>query len=223
MSKENMTKETPERRFREELRLDFQKSGPKLTGYAAVFNQETELWPGFREKVAPGAFTESLKTDDIRALFNHDPSALLGRNKSGTLKLWEDERGLAYEISIPDTDDGKKVINLIKRGDLSASSFGFNILKRSVEMDEEKDEMTRTLERVQLFDVSPVTYPAYPQTEGLTVRMERLDKECQYLVGDRVIESIPLEKREEKDEGQEEKSSKEFLEEVDAFLEKSEP
>jgi len=178
-----------------EMRLAFEKNGPRITGYAAVFNQLTELWPGFREKVAPGAFAETIQRDDIRALWNHNPDVILGRNKAETLRLWEDAKGLAYEIiADPDDPDAQKLIRKIKRGDISQSSFGFQILKKTIEIDETKDEMTRTIEKVQLFDVSPVTFPAYPQTEGLHVRMTRNDKECIYFVGDQVIEAVPIQK-----------------------------
>ena len=69
----------------QEMRLNFEGKAPKIIGYAAVFNQETELWPGFREKIAPGAFAESIEKDDIRALWNHNPDYLLGRNATSTL------------------------------------------------------------------------------------------------------------------------------------------
>ena len=177
----------------QEMRLDFNsKSGPKITGYAAVFNQETELWPGFREKIAPGAFADSLGKDDVRALWNHNPDYLLGRNSSGTLRLWEDEKGLAYEITPPDTQWARDLMTLMKRGDLSQSSFGFNIIERSIEVNDKRDEMTRTVKKAKLFDVSPVTFPAYPQTE-VHVRMTTNDRnEVEYFVEDQVIEAVPL-------------------------------
>lgn len=211
-------KESVERRFWQgEMRLNYDKSGPKLVGYAAVFNQITELWPGFREKVAPNAFADSILKDDIRALYNHDPSALLGRNKSGTLRLWEDEKGLAYEVDLPDTEKARELITLIKRGDLSQSSFGFNILKRNIEIDETKDEMLRTIEKAQLFDVSPVTFPAYPQTE-VHVRMTRNENECIYFVGDRAIEVVPIQKVDVQPP-----SDEELFKMAAEFLKKTEP
>lgn len=210
----------------QEMRLNFDSKTPKITGYAAVFNVITELWPGFREQIAPGAFADSIKKDDIRALWNHNPDYLLGRNSSGSLKLWEDEKGLAYEITPPDTQWAKDLMTLMKRGDLSQSSFGFNIIKRSVEVNEKKDEMLRTIEKAQLFDVSPVTFPAYPQTE-VHVRMTTNEKnELEYFVGDKVIETISLEtdkearneKNEKKEDPPAELSDEEIFAECDEIL-----
>src|SRR5687768_15709461 len=75
----------------------------RLIGHAAVFNKKSEEIFGFREIVLPGAFKESIKKNDIRALWNHDPAYILGRNKAGTLRLKEDDQGLRTEIDLPDT------------------------------------------------------------------------------------------------------------------------
>jgi len=134
-----------------------------LTGYAAVFNSLSEDMWGMREKIAPGAFAETIKVDDIRALFDHQSHLILGRNTAGTLRLAEDEHGLAIEIDMPDTSTGRDLLVSVKRGDITQMSFGF-----STESDEWKtvDGMRiRTLIKVKCFDVSPVTYPAYPDTE----------------------------------------------------------
>jgi len=140
---------------------------PHVSGYAAMYHRETVIMGLWREQIAPGAFTSALKgDDDVRALFNHDPNILLGRTKSGTLALSEDEDGLRYDIALPDTQQASDVRELIKRGDVSGSSFGFRI------EDEDWDEKPTkrgqlpllTIRKVELFDVSPVTFPAYPQT-----------------------------------------------------------
>lgn len=136
---------------------------PKITGHAALFNKLSEPLPGFREKIAPGAFADSIKTDDIRALFNHDANYVLGRNKAGTLKLVEDEQGLAIEIDPPNTQWAKDLQESIRRGDISQMSFGFVVQDDDWQQSKGKDAV-RTLKTVKLFDVSPVTYPAYPQT-----------------------------------------------------------
>lgn len=154
-----------------EMRVSF--DGPRkgvITGYAAVFNQPTQLWEGFREQVAPGAFKSAIGRDDVRALWNHNPDYVLGRTKSGTLTLSEDERGLKYEIIPPDTTWARDLQTLIKRHDVSQSSFGFSITKENVQRQDEGKQVLRTILDVKLFDVSPVTFPAYKDTE-VKVRM----------------------------------------------------
>ena len=159
--------------FCDQVRMNFDSGPPKITGYAAIFNSETELWPGFFEQVAPGAFSESITVDDIRALVDHDPGKVLGRNKAGTLKLWEDNKGLGYEIlGGGDRSYENDLIKSLKRGDISQSSFGFNIVEQSLKYDKQNDIVHRTLIEVKLFDVSPVTFPAYSSTE-VHVRMTR--------------------------------------------------
>lgn len=137
-----------------------------VTGYAAVFNKEITIGGWFREQIAPGAFTDALKRpDDVRALFNHDPNELLGRTSNKTLRLTQDARGLRYEIDLPDTSKAQDVRKLIQRGDVDGSSFGFIV--DGVQVSDANDDQKlplRTVTSVELFDVSPVTYPAYPQT-----------------------------------------------------------
>lgn len=137
----------------------------KIIGHAAVFDEETEIAGLFREKVAKGAFKDSIKADDIRALFNHDSNHVLGRNKSGTLKLTEDEKGLAIEVEPPDTQFARDLMTSIKRGDVDQMSFGFRVLHDEWESGEGTGMDLRTLRKVQLFDVSPVTFPAYEGTD----------------------------------------------------------
>jgi uncharacterized protein len=157
----------------EQVRMDFESKSPKITGYAAVFNKETELWPGFIEQVAPGAFTKTIKADDVRALVDHESSKILGRNTAGTLRLWEDSKGLGYEVlSGGDRTYENDLIKSIKRGDINQSSIGFNIVEQSLKYDKGNDMVRRTLTEVKLFDVSAVTFPAYSSTE-VHVRMNR--------------------------------------------------
>jgi HK97 family phage prohead protease len=152
------------RMFTSELRVERRADGaPQLVGHAAVFNSTSEDLGGFREIVAPGAFAQTITEDDIRALFNHDPNHVLGRNRAGTLRLREDNRGLAFEIDLPDTQTARDLAASIERGDISGNSFGFNTLEDRWERLETGE--LRTLIRVRLFDVSPVTYPAYSQTD----------------------------------------------------------
>ena len=149
-----------------EIRLSAGADGAKtINGTAAVFNAEAEIMPGFREIVRPGAFTRTLKTADVRALLNHDPNFVLGRNKAGTLKLWEDEKGLRYAIEPPDTSFANDLLVSIGRGDVTQSSFGFRVVKDRWTEDVAAKTILRELLEVKLFDVSPVTFPAYAQTD----------------------------------------------------------
>ena len=153
-----------------EIRVDRKKGEkPKIIGHAAVFNSPTVIKGFFRdfiEEIAPGAFEESIKEDDIRGLFNHDPNLVLGRNKAGTLDLEEDKTGLRYEIDPPETSAGNDTLISIERGDISGSSFGFNVLEQTWELSEDDDVLDkRTLVKVKLWDVSPVTFPAFDDTD----------------------------------------------------------
>ena len=144
----------------------------KIRGHAAVFNIESNAGRYFREKVASGAFADSIQKDDVRALWNHDANYVLGRNVSGTLTLREDAQGLYYEIDPPDTQWARDLIVSMKRGDITQSSFGFEVIKQ--EWVEEKDALPlRIIREAKLWDVSPVTYPFYQQTD---VAMRSLDE-----------------------------------------------
>jgi len=142
-----------------ELRVDEDTGG--ITGYAAVFNKWSEDLGYFKEKIQEGAFTKTIsENDDVRALINHDPNLIIGRTKNKTLKLWEDERGLVYDVQLPDTSYANDLRESIKRKDITQNSFGFQVIQ-----DEwSKDVSKRTLTEVKLFDVSPVAFPAYKQT-----------------------------------------------------------
>jgi HK97 family phage prohead protease len=136
----------------------------KLVGYAAVFNSKSQDLGGFREQIAPGAFRNSIKDRNIevKALFNHDPNLVLGSTSGGTLRLAEDETGLRCEIEPPNTTAGRDVMTLVERGDINKMSFGFMTNDDTFEVVD--GEVVRTLLDVDVFDVSPVTYPAYQDT-----------------------------------------------------------
>lgn len=162
-----------------EFRVEGEEA-PKIIGYAAKFDTLSEEMWGFREKIAKGAFTDALKDSDVRALFNHDPNLVLGRNKAGTLVLVEDDIGLRYEITPPDTQTAKDLAESIRRGDISQSSFAFSMRGGGIEEWQELPDgkAIRTIKKVsRLFDVSPVTYPAYPDTESGVRSAEEVYKE----------------------------------------------
>lgn len=147
---------------------------PKIVGYAAVFNSLSEELFGpagrFREIVRPGAFTDSLAGGaDVRALVDHHPSKILGRISAGTLDVAEDKRGLRFEIVPPDTTAGRDIMESIRRGDVSGTSFQFDIIEDDWET--VKGKLRRDLIKADLIDVSVVTFPAYPKT---TVAMRSL-------------------------------------------------
>lgn len=133
-----------------------------LAGYAAVFNSDTSIGDFFIERIAPGAFDKAIK-GDVRALIDHDTGRVIGRTKSGTLRLSVDERGLKVEIDVPDTADGRDLWTLVERGDVSGMSFGFRVTKQ--EWDETGDIPIRTIQEVELYEVSAVAFPAYDDTE----------------------------------------------------------
>ena len=135
----------------------------KIVGHASVFNEEIDLgW--FREIVRPGAFKNSIKEDDVRALFNHDSNYVIGRNINGTLSMKEDDKGLAVEIVPPDTQWARDLMTSIERRDITQMSFAFEVVKEMWTSEDDKKDL-RELVEVKLWDVSPVTYPAYDGTD----------------------------------------------------------
>ncbi|MBA7481239.1 MAG: HK97 family phage prohead protease [Dehalococcoidia bacterium] len=167
--KKTVKKEIERRTFElDNIEIRSEDDKPKIKGHAAVFNKLSEplIW-GFQEQIAPGAFARTIKKADIRSLFNHDPNYILGRNKSGTLVLEEDEKGLAIEIDPPDTSYARDLMVSIKRGDITQMSFAFQVHGEKGESWDNSNpkKFIRTLLDVDLFDVSPVTYPAYPTTD----------------------------------------------------------
>lgn len=135
-----------------------------IEGYFSVFNSIYELWPGATESVAPGAFSETLG-NDIRALVNHDDTLVLGRNKAGTLELREDSHGLWGKIKVnPNDGDAMNLYERVKRGDVDQCSFGFWIEDEETEFRDD-GSIHWTIRKVNLFEVSVCTFPAYEATE----------------------------------------------------------
>ncbi len=143
---------------------------PALSGHAAIFNKLSESSGRFRERILPGAFKASLAAgDEIVANVEHKGGlSALGNTKSKTLRLTEDDRGLAVEIDPPDTQAGRDVVELVKRGDLRHMSFAFMTIDDEFSM--ENGETVRTLSKVKLFDVSIVSQPAYKATDIVAKR-----------------------------------------------------
>jgi HK97 family phage prohead protease len=164
-----------------ELRVEPPQEGGGLSvieGHAAIFDSLSQdlgaIFP-FKEKIRAGAFKASLERDDVRALWNHDANYVLGRNKAGTLELKETSKGLKVRIHPPDTQWARDLTQSIQRGDVSQMSFGFICEKESWSV--EGGEDIRTLEQVKLFDVSPVTFPAYLDTDvGVRSALDSYDK-----------------------------------------------
>ena len=149
---------TVERRAAREVRA----VGRRLQGYAAVFDQETRIG-GMTEVVRRGAFAETLRDNgDVLALADHDPSRVLARTRSGSLRLSEDDRGLGFSIDVPDTQAGRDMLALAERDDLGGMSFGFRVRPNG----ETRDGQRRELRAVDLVEVSVVSaWPAYAETE----------------------------------------------------------
>ena len=148
----------------EGLEIRAEGDGMTLRGYAAVFNSPSQPLP-FIETIQPGAFRDSLvQGNDIKLLWNHDTSIVLGSTRAGTLRLVEDERGLLVEASLPMTQAGKDAAISIQRGDVTAFSFGFRIPAGG---DEWASASERVLKRVNVHEVSVgVAFPAYTATDG---------------------------------------------------------
>ncbi len=166
---------TPELQIRRaEIRLENRGSARRLVGYAARYGVVADLGP-FRERIAAGAFSESLaettgEGGDILALLDHDPSRVLGRTRSKTLALDDDEKGLAFEIAVPDTSAGRDALALAERGDLGGASIGFFVEQ------EARDGDVRVVKRAKLLEISVVSaWPAYAETSVEARRRVFLD------------------------------------------------
>lgn len=138
-----------------------------ITGYAVKWEMKSVTmgyWRRFKEQFKRGSFTDSLTQDDQLALWSHDYSQVLGRTKNGTLRLFEDEIGLRFELDLADTTLGDDTYKTIKRGDVDGVSFGFQMVKE--EWDESNpDNIVRSVTKAKLVEISPVAFPAYPDSQ----------------------------------------------------------
>lgn len=148
---------------------ELRAKGRRLEGHAALFGATAEIGGGLVETIAPGAFANSLASrQDILALVDHDPTRVLARTKSGSLRLSEDSQGLSFDLDLPDTQAARDVLALAERGDLGGMSFGF------VATSDDVNGTTRTLRAVDLFEISVVS--AWPAYEGTTVQARALSQ-----------------------------------------------
>ncbi len=154
-----------ERRIMPIQEMEIRKNDDKniIGGYAAKFEQLSEVLWGFREKIRKGAFANSLMERNVLAFWNHNTDLVLGNTENNTAKVWEDEIGLRFDVELPDTVAGKDALILVQRSDVKGVSFGFRT--RKDEWDEtDKNNVIRTLIDVELYEISPTAMPAYPQT-----------------------------------------------------------
>lgn len=175
MSDKTSNRET--RAFYRAATIEGDEAKPIIVGYAIVWDAISEVIhergkPPFRETIRRGAFTKSLETADVKALYDHNTGTIpLGRNKSGTLRLEEDDIGLRVEIDPPDTTLGRDIVVSLRRGDLDKMSFGFYAIKD--EFRDTEDGLLRELIEGDIFDVSVVVEPAYPDTSVAVRRLEQ--------------------------------------------------
>jgi HK97 family phage prohead protease len=147
-----------------------------IRGYAAVFNSDTMIGDYFIERIEAGAFDDVLK-DDVRALFNHDTNLPLSRTGAG-LKIGVDEVGLWYEFDAPETSYGNDLLINVRAGIIKESSFSFSVKSEKWEDKGKDSPSVRTIMKFEkLFDVSPVTYPAYADTSVATRSLEQFKKQ----------------------------------------------
>lgn len=165
--------------------LELRAAGRRLEGHAALFNVEAQI-ADFSEVVAPGAFAESLRSGrDILALVDHDPGRLLARTRSGTLRLAEDARGLAFDLEVPDTATGRDLLALAERRDLGGMSFGFTVTRGG----DTWSGRRRELRAVTLHEISVVqAWPAYVGTDVNARSLGAADRRLPLVVARRYLE-----------------------------------
>lgn len=165
---------------------------PRLVGYPVIYNSVSEDLGGFRERIAKGAFTKSLKNSDVRALLDHKHRYVLGRESADTLKLEDRSIGLYVDCTPPNTTWARDLLVSVERGDITQMSFGFRAIVDSWN----EEEKIRTVLEANIFDVSVVSFPAYPDTKVALRSLEKARKqkeqkqEIQYDVIDEAIERI---------------------------------
>jgi len=173
-----------------EIRVD--DDNPMLVGYAARTNSWTDLG-FFKERIKPGAFSDVIN-NDVRCLKNHDPNLILGRTTNKTLRLKENSVGLHFENDIPDTTTGRDTREEVRSKLITGCSFAFTIAEEDWKYYEGEKPPERTIIKIkQLYDVGPVTYPAYPDTTVAARSLENIKKEAEKVTND----EIPAERQAE--------------------------
>ena len=164
----------------DEVRVEAREDGKgqRIVGHAAVFGLLSEDLGGFREQIAAGAFKDAISKDDVRALFNHDDNFVLGRNKASTLALTEDDKGLRTVIDLPETQFARDLAVSMGRGDINQMSFAFQVRREDQNWEKTGEgPWIRTIKRIErLWDVSVVTFPAYPQTDAAVRAMKDMEE-----------------------------------------------
>ena len=159
------------------MKIDFEtrEDGQEVVvGYGSIWNSRSENLGGFYEYISPDAISQdTIEKSDVRALINHDPNLVLARSTAGNLSLSVDEKGLRYEFSIPETSYGKDLAINMKNGNINQSSFAFTVGADEWSTDEDGNDIRTITSIEKLYDVSPVTYPAYSQAESDLVVAQR--------------------------------------------------
>jgi len=172
---------------RPEVRADGDGGRPRIVGTAIVFGEPSEDLGGFREIIEPGALTEALERSDVRVLFNHNPDLILGRVRAGTARLRLTDRGLEYEVDVPDTTVGRDVLESVRRGDVTGNSFSFTVAEDEMERQADGTTLRRVKRIAEIYDIGPVVYPAYPQTVVSARALEAARREAE----ERPVEQAP--------------------------------
>ena len=162
----------------QEIRVTVEDGKATLRGHAAVFNSLSLDLGGFRETIMPGAFRSALLRCDYRSMFNHNPDKILGRKSAGTLRATEDGKGVPYEVDLPDTSYARDLQVSMGRGDVKECSFGFSVREGGdCWLRDASGEWTRSIQPDgidELYDLSPVVFPAYPDTACAMRSLEKV-------------------------------------------------
>ena len=148
-----------------------------VEGYAALYDSDSNDLGGFTERIAPGAFDETDMSDTV-ALFNHDYNFPLAARNNNSLEIIHDEKGIRYRFEMPNTSYGNDLLELMRSGLVSQSSFAFTVRGEDTKWEKDKDKYVRHINKIQkLYDVSPVTVPAYPDTSAAVRSLEQYKEE----------------------------------------------